>query len=202
MPQFIVKTIHDRNLVIEADKYNFNSIENAYEFFAKDGEGLGLVKVATVPGSPEILAIVENDAEKADFYASYDWNEEDEEDDNEDGECDETCIDCRLGEFLECNELFDRVYNIIDGYHKYNQEDAPSCPRSETAPLQPEPSVPYPIEHWKTKEGEKWYGFWTTRGFVNFSVRDYAEEGRRHHISNPDQGWSYLDLTGGTRLED
>ena len=194
MPEYIVKTIHDRNLVIEADKYNFNSIENAYEFFAKDGEGLGLVKVATVPGSPEILAIVENDAEKADFYYVDDWNEEDDEDDSEDEDdedCDETCLDCRLDEFVGSDTFFDAVSSILGFYL--------SPADTETEP----PAEEYPIEHWKDKHGKEWWGFRTDEGFVHFVAKIDAEDGRLTQISDPSSGgWGYHDLTDATRLED
>ena len=197
MPEYIVKTIHDRNLVIEADKYNFNATENAYEFFKKD-ERADTRKVATVLYSPEILAVVENDTEKADFYDVYDLNAEDNED-----ECDDTCLDCRLEEFTRSDTFFDEVYSIIDAYYsKDNQDEPAECPCSETAPAQPEPSIPYPIEHWRFEDGTEWYGFWTPKGFVNFAEEVWAEDGRLSQISNPEQTWAYINMTGATRLED
>lgn len=84
MPEYIIKTVHDRNLVIEAEKYNYNATEHSYEFFAKDGDGMGLVKVSTVPYSPEILAIVKEESEKADFYDRHIVNEEEDETDSDD----------------------------------------------------------------------------------------------------------------------
>ena len=32
MPNYIVKTVSDRNLVIEADYYRYNAVEEVYEF--------------------------------------------------------------------------------------------------------------------------------------------------------------------------
>ena len=193
MPEYIVKTIHDRNLVIEADKYNFNATENAYEFFKKD-ERADTRKVATVLYSPEILAVVENDTEKADFYDVYDLNAEDNED-----ECDDTCLDCRLEEFTRSDTFFDEVYSIIDFYHSKDNQDPPTgCPCSESTPAEE-----YPIEHWKDKHGKEWWGFRTDEGFVHFVAKIDAEDGRLTQISDPSlRGWDYLDLTGATRLED
>ena len=171
MPEYIVKTIHDRNLVIEADKYNFNATENAYEFFKKD-ERADTRKVATVLYSPEILAVVENDTEKADFYDVYDLNAEDNED-----ECDDTCLDCRLEEFTRSDTFFDEVYSIIDFYHsKDNQDETAECPCSETAPAQPEPSIPYPIEHWRIRMGTSGGVFGPPRGFRQLRNEKYKRK--------------------------
>ena len=78
MPQYIIKTVRDRNLVIEADRYNYNATEETYEFFKKT-ENADTLRVATVPRSPEILAVVQDEVEQADFYYVEDWNDEDEE---------------------------------------------------------------------------------------------------------------------------
>jgi hypothetical protein len=78
MPRYIVKTVRDRNLVIEADRYSFDATERTYEFFSKDGEGSRAAKkVASVFLTPELLAIIEDKAGKADFYNRYDVSKDD-----------------------------------------------------------------------------------------------------------------------------
>ena len=193
MPEYTIKTVHDRNLVIEADRYHYNATEEAYEFFQKD-EKYDIRKIATVFRSPEILSIVENDAQKSDFYYVDDWNEEDDEDDSEDEDdedCDETCLDCRLDEFVGSDTFFDAVSSILGFYL--------SPADTETEP----PAEEYPIEHWKDKHGKEWWGFHTDEGFVHFATKIEAEESRLIQISDTSsEGWAYLDLTGATRLED
>ena len=122
MPQYIIKTVRDRNLVIEADRYNYNATEETYEFFKKT-ENADTLRVATVPRSPEILAVVQDEVEQADFYYVEDWNDEDEED-IEDGDVyDETCLECQLNEFTQSPTFFESLSSIIDFYHsKDNQE--------------------------------------------------------------------------------
>ena len=157
----------------------------------------GSQKIATVPRSPELLAIITNESEQADFYYVEDLNEEDEDD------CDDTCLDCRLEEFTQSDMFFDEVYSIIDFYHSVDNQDEPTaCPCSATAPAQPEPPIPYPIEHWKDKGGDEWWGFWVNGRFVNFGSKRSAEFGRGQQLNNTDElFWSYRDLTGATRLE-
>lgn len=76
MPEYIIKTENDRNLVIEADRYNYNATEGNYEFFKKDDKA-DTQKVATV-ANRTFLAIVEKNAGKADFYDHYDVNEDED----------------------------------------------------------------------------------------------------------------------------
>jgi hypothetical protein len=208
MSEYIVKTIHDRSLVIEAEKYSFNNTENAYEFFAKDSEGLGLVKVATIPYSPEILGIVKEESEKADFYDYYDVNEKEEEE--------EECIGCRYGDLLGSKSFFEAVADVIDYHLGSGNEEAgevsqPPETQNSSQPTQVDPTLtavtdkvnddPLPIEHWKDKYGREWWGFPTPYGFVHFSEKEYAEEAKQQIIEDP-MGWSYLDLTEATKLED
>lgn len=201
MPEYIIKTDNDRNLVIEADRYSYNATEGTYEFFKKDDKA-DTQKVATVTNRA-FLAIVEKNAEKADFYEHYDVNED---------EKDDVCNDCLLEQFVTSDTFFDEVYNIIDFYHSPdNQEDTPPeaiqpVPVPETSvvvPDVPKEKYPiYPIEKWKTKEGHVWYGFHTKAGFVNFSFLSDAKNGRETQINTPDTFWSYIDLIGATKLED
>lgn len=117
MPEYIVKNDRDRNLVIEADRYNYNATEETYEFFKKDDKA-DIQKVATVT-SRAFLAIVEKNAEKADFYEHYDVNTE--QDDTED-----VCLGCQYADLLGSDSFFEAVANIIDCYHNpANQEDTP-----------------------------------------------------------------------------
>lgn len=212
MPNYIVKTTRDRNLVIEADYYRYNAAEEVYEFFKNDqspacgyansgghsnlarSSASGSQKIATVPRSPELLAIVTNESEQADFYYVEDLNEEDEEDIEDEDECDDTCLDCRLEEFTQSDTFFDEVYSIIDFYHSEDNQEPAECS---------EPHLEYyPIEHWKDKSGTEWWGFHTDKGFVHCCSEDFALTCRQVQIDNPSEDWSYLDLTGATRLED
>ena len=63
MSTFTVKTANDRNLVIEAEKFEYDQHAN-YLFFGKEGG-----QVATV-SSHEVFAIIKDEADKADYYYS------------------------------------------------------------------------------------------------------------------------------------
>lgn len=61
----------------------------------------------------------------------------------------------------------------------------------------------YPIEKWQFPDGDIQYGFHTSKGFVNTQDNlSFAKECRSVHRNSPDQLWSYLDLTGATKLEE
>lgn len=184
MPEYIIKTDNGRNLVIEADRYNYNATEGNYEFFKKDDKA-DLQKVATVTNRA-FLAIVEKNAEKADFYDRYDLNEGN------------NTNECLLEQFVKSDTFFDEVWNIIDFYlSPDNQDEDPSVTIPDV------PVEQYPIEHWRDKYGSEWWGFWNHKGFVHSSTRDSAEENREREKNNPGgELWSYLNLTGATRLEE
>ena len=192
MPKYIVKTVDYRNLVIEADRYSLDPTERTYEFFAKDGDGSRATKkVATVFFNPELLAILEDKAGKADFYNRYDVNKKE-------AETDDACLRCRFLEFLQDPEFFDEVYSIIDFYHSPDNEDEPA----QTVPGPGVPAEKYPIEHWRDKDGDEWWGFHTDEGFVHCESESFAQTCRECHLEDPVPLWSYLDLTGATKLED
>lgn len=60
----------------------------------------------------------------------------------------------------------------------------------------------YPLEKWKDSKGRVWWGFWTNKGFVNFSTKEFAEIGRQHQIEDPSTEWAYIALAnGGVQLD-
>ena len=105
MPDFIVKTINDRNIVIEADSFAYNLKSQSYEFWKKQEYGTHKI-VASVPLSPEILGVVEESAVQSDHYSYFDWNEEDEKENAENYD------------FLENQDFVDAVLSLIDSWHK------------------------------------------------------------------------------------
>lgn len=117
MPEYIIKTGNNRNLVIDADRYNYNATEGNYEFFKKDDKA-DTQKVATVTNRA-FLAIIEKNAEKADFYEHYDVNKE--EDYTED-----VCLGCQYADLLGSDSFFEAVANIIDAYNSPEYPDDPT----------------------------------------------------------------------------
>jgi hypothetical protein len=109
--KFTVLTPNDRNLVIEADRFEPNNTDYV---FLKDGSVVG-----SIPRSPSVFAVVNQEAEKADFYFA------DHQDDDTyappvcectpefDDETDDVCLDCRFEEFLESQEFYNAVADII-----------------------------------------------------------------------------------------
>lgn len=133
MPDFIVTTVSDRNLIIKADKFG-PSGDGGYAFFT-NGE-----IVAIVPHSPEILAIAEYDeAFQADFYTYDDPEDEDEI------ETDDVCLDCRFAEFLESQEFASAVLDYVQIWHDLGgaepdfgptQTGYPEAPKAPTAEVE------------------------------------------------------------------
>lgn len=122
MTEYIIKTDNNRNLVIEADRYQYNATEGNYEFFKKDDKA-DTQKVATVT-SRAFLAIVEKNAEKADFYEHYDVNQDEED------ETDDVCLDCRFAELLESEDFWNAVWEIVEAWHEPDDPegyDASDC---------------------------------------------------------------------------
>ena len=179
MAKYTVKTTDNRNLVIEADSYGLDYTQTSYEF-TKDGN-----KVATIPASPYVFAILLNDVEESDYYWVYDWNEEENKENETETETDDGCLDCRFQEFLESEEFFNEVYGIVEAYH--SPDDYGDVPD----PL-PEPLTIYKATTPKFPEGA--WGFWYAdekKGdvFVPFGVaRSSAEAGLKRH-NNGERGW-------------
>jgi len=173
MAKYTVKTTDNRNLVIEADSYGLDYTQTSYEF-TKDGN-----KVATIPASPYVFAILLNDVEESDYYWVYDWNEEENKENETETETDDVCLDCRFKEFLESEEFFNEVYEIVEAYHSPDDyEDVPD-PLPEPLTIYKAVAPDYPNGTW---------GFWyndDTKGdvFVPFGIsRTYAETGLVAHI--------------------
>jgi hypothetical protein len=166
MPEYIITTLRDRNLIIKSDR--FLDTGSTYEFTN------GHILVASVPKSPEILAVAEYDeAFQADFYTYDDPGGEDE--DLEDDVCD----DCRTAELLEDPAFCNAVFDLIEGWHEHDIEPPevePSEPEPEVA--QPAGATPkYPVEYRKTSDGPQWGITDTEQGhFVPFGAKEDAED--------------------------
>jgi len=191
MPDFVIKTHNDRNIVIEADRYEHDATEHAYAFFKKDAEG-NTTRVATLRTPSDAFLIIENSAEKADFYFRDDEGVDPVEEDD--------CVECQLadeyGDLLESEVLWNAVWDIVEAYHE------PDEPASETGEQVSDSSAKVdPIQHWRDKDGEEWWGFQTPKGFVHFGYENFARDGYDQHQEHPETTWAYLDLTGATRLD-
>ena len=97
MPTYVVKTINNRNLVIEADSF-FRNRDNVYMFDDENGD-----TVAEVPRE-NIFAVVETDAEQEDFYFVDDANDPGPEDETLECGAPVSLLDNipLLAEFLDC----------------------------------------------------------------------------------------------------
>lgn len=174
MPKYIVKTINDRNLIIEADKFRLSpSPDSVYEFF------IGGNIVASVP-LPNVFVVADDAVEKGDFYFHDDLDLD--EDDEDEADHEDTCLDCRLDTFLESEAFFDEVSSIVDFLK--NEEE-------------PED----PIQKW-VKGDYVEYGFQTPKGFVNFGpYKNRAEDGLKQYQKG-ESNWAYLSLTGYTQVKE
>lgn len=162
MPKYLVLTHNDRNVVIEADRFEVGS--GTYVFFTDNK------LVASVDS--HVLGVVESaNAFKDDFY-------------------DDVTND--LEDFVESDLFFDKVLDIVDGYHQ----------EPDVAEYAPKPDFTLgKIEHYR-KEDENWWGFFTPSGsFVPFSNKKSAEEGLGK-FGVAYQFWAYKDLTGYEKVED
>jgi hypothetical protein len=158
MPDYIVKTIDGRNLVIEADKFdhmfNESGSLNEYEFYKISEQSSGSVfhppvkvsKVASIPFK-SVLVIAESNALQADFYDAPDTG------------------------LLDSQEFVDAVSDIVDVWHEDSEDgeyqtDTPETPRVYFA---------------RRKGGTEWgdrqgsWGFDTPHGFVPFQNKERAE---------------------------
>jgi hypothetical protein len=182
MSTFIVKTTQNRNLVIEADSF-FNNRDGVYVFTNEDGD-----VVAEVPINPNILAVVEQDAEQEDFYFSD--HEADDEfhhfdsanaaSNRANGPEDET-LECGapvflletiplLAEFLDCPLVQEAL------------EEAGLCVC--TCAEEPEfiPDEPK-VEHRKTPAGGPIWGITCCGKFYPLGDKEFAEENLQNNMS-------------------
>ena len=91
MPEYLVTTHDNRNLIVESDYFEHNN-SDSYDFFTKE-EGKTRVLVASI-NAHSVLGVVEyEEAFKADFY--------------DDGP-----------NLLGSEDFFNAVYDIVDSYHE------------------------------------------------------------------------------------
>jgi len=105
MSEFVVKTINDRNLFIEADSYDNNHNPDVYDF-RSEGKLVASVNVHAA------LAVIKKENDKADFYFHDDLTED---------ETDDVCDECRAQE--ESDAFFDKVWDIISLWHEPHLEE-------------------------------------------------------------------------------
>ncbi len=92
MPEYLVTTHDNRNLIVESDYFEHNN-SDSYDFFTKEVIGKTRVLVASI-NAHSVLGVVEyEEAFKADFY--------------DDGP-----------NLLESEDFFNAVYDIVDSYHE------------------------------------------------------------------------------------
>lgn len=68
MATFIVKTMDDRNLFIEAEGFRYESIENAYIFFKEPESSPGMGKVVARVPVHNVFAVIDLEAFEGDYY--------------------------------------------------------------------------------------------------------------------------------------
>ena len=152
MPEFVIKTHNDRNIVIKADRYEYNATEESYEFFRKDDQA-NTTRVATLPRHAGPFLIADNSVVKSDSYSPRE---------------------------LETSNL------------------ARTAQTPETEPTAT--GNVDPIQHWRDKDGNEWWGFHTPKGFVHCGNREFACSCYQTYQEAGSNMWAYLDLTGATRL--
>ncbi len=92
MPEYLVTTHDNRNLIVESDYFEHNN-SDSYDFFTKEVIGKTRVLVASI-NAHSVLGVVEyEEAFKADFY--------------DDGP-----------NLLGSEDFFNAVYDIVDSYHE------------------------------------------------------------------------------------
>ena len=97
MPEYLVTTHDNRNLIVESDYFEHNN-PDSYDFFTKE-EGKTRVLVASI-NAHSVLGVVEyEEAFKADFY--------------DDGP-----------NLLGSEDFFNAVYDIVDSYHEPDEENS------------------------------------------------------------------------------
>ena len=214
-----------RTIVIEADSYRYD--DGNFNFYKNNpvAKKAGIL-VASVP-SRDVLAVLEENAYQEDYF----FNPDTEEGEDETGDIFNDCLLEQLVKsdvfFDGVYSILDFYFSpdnedepatespceqpIIPGITPLSETSAavPDVP-AEKYPVPETPTaVPdttaqqYPIEKWQTQDGGIQYGFHTTKGFVN--AQDdlkFAKTCRDIHKEDPDVDWSYLDLTGATKLEE
>jgi hypothetical protein len=70
MAIFIVKTLEDRNLVLQADSFRLTTTPNAVYEFVTEGK-----TVASVPAH-NVFAVIDDEVREADFYWHDDWTDD------------------------------------------------------------------------------------------------------------------------------
>ena len=174
MPNYLVLTEHDRNIVIKADY--FTQVESG-EYHFLNGHKPSNNLVAAV--SQHVLAVIEDDTA---FVT--DWYDEPEEEEDHD----DTCLDCRILEFLDSQEGFNAVADIVEGVLGYREELANDPPKPE-------------IKHY-VNGGKHVWGFQTPKGFVDFSEKDYAQAGLKSYLEGDVDGWTYNNLGGFSKVKE
>lgn len=175
MAQYHVRDTFGYITVIEANKYNSNSVVGSFDFLAETGE-----KIASFLCHSTVSIVEANTAFQDIFLVDAP-----ETDDLDPEETDDVCFDCRVGELLDSEVFFDAVVGIIDTY---------CCPDEDTPSEQPEEAkIPSSSVLKATdKEGNVFYGFIAENGkFVDFSRKDYAEDGLASYRKDGVRGWNY-----------
>ena len=191
MAKYIVKTINERNLVIEADRFpSIDHNNHAYEFY-KDGGIVALVTQANV------FAIVEWDADISDFYysdheiddnfnASYRHSNLGRSANSPEDDLDDVCIDCRNEELFDSQEFFNAVADV---FYALTEPD-----EDESSP--PEPAVPTPkIEKRIGELGNQQVGFVTPKGWVGWCAEneEAAKTGLKMYLDG-ETNWYYAPI--------
>ena len=176
MPEYLVTTHDNRNLIVESDYFEHNS-PGSYDFFTKE-EGKTRVLVASI-NAHSVLGVVEyEEAFKADFY----------DDGPEDDEPSDICLGCGVKELLGSDDFFNAVYDIVDSYHE---------------PDGPEPLTVFQGQYKGSKSWGFWFfdDKREVRVFVPFGARDYAEHGLQRH-KDGERNWGTWPLSETTPVEE
>ena len=193
MPVYFVKTINDRNLVIEADQ--FQRIGNDYTFTNLVGEGNRPENVASV-SAHDVFAIVEKDAFQGDFYFS-DHEEDDAyvpvEESNPDSQSFRAAVVNIVDEYLS-NEFSDPEDGVYKG--------CPECQTTAQEAASAQVASPK-VEFRRAPSGRVQSGFVTPEGWVGFhedSV-EMAKIGARQYRDGA-RDWTYTPLNETTYIGD
>jgi len=180
MPNYLVLTHDNRNLVIKADGFSVDRDSGTYQFINKKDGGPGTLVAAA---DQHVLAVIEQgNAFIDDFYDGEDSPNDD---------TDDVCLDCRFEEFLESEEFFDAVAEIVDGILEYRQEQANVAPGGTTV-------QPYVELRYIKTDGHKEWGFLTPEGWVGYTndsddFKGWAESGVLEY-QRGDRNWIYTPV--------
>ena len=180
MKTFYIKTVNDRNIVVEADLYRLPSPNGTQNFvFIVGSEGEGYRVVASFPATPEILGVVEEDSLLADFYQTLGEDEEEDED-----LCEDDCLECQAEELSDTDAFREAGWDLIETYHEPGET--------------PETSDTPKIEHRSfvdliTKEKVDAYGPVVNGLFFPFADVSSAEYALPSVVENPET-WSSVPL--------